>query len=183
MEQRVQPVIAIFGSGTCPPSSMEYQAAFELGRRIAERGWAVCNGGYAGTMEASARGAREAGGAVIGVTCSAFGPHDGNAFLTERTAAPTLLERLRLLVDRSHASVVLPGGTGTLLELALVWELVNKGLIASRPLVLLGDFWTPVAALIAKSQPSAVPPCVASSAGQALDILAIAISTARGHNK
>jgi len=45
----------------------------------------------------------------------------------------------------------LAGGTGTLLELAEIWELVNKGFInPAKPIVLMGDFWRPLAELMAE---------------------------------
>jgi len=54
------------------------------------------------------------------------------------------------LVRLGRAYVVLPGGTGTLLELALVWERANKGMVRGpRPLVLLGEYWRPVADRVA----------------------------------
>jgi predicted Rossmann-fold nucleotide-binding protein len=49
---------------------------------------------------------------------------------------------------------VLPGGTGTLLELAKVWELKNKGFLkADKPIILLGGFWKPLVDLIASDDP------------------------------
>ena len=48
------------------------------------------------------------------------------------------------LVELGDAYVVLKGGTGTLLELAAVWELMNKGLMQERPTIVLGDFWSGV---------------------------------------
>ena len=45
------------------------------------------------------------------------------------------------LVELGDAYVVLKGGTGTLLELAAVWEFINKGLLAAKPIVMIGDFW------------------------------------------
>src|SRR5580658_3904710 len=53
-------------------------------------------------------------------------------------------ERLFALIDRGHAFVACPGGTGTLVELAVVWEMLNKRAMAGKPLVVLGDFWQPV---------------------------------------
>lgn len=43
-----------------------------------------------------------------------------------------------------HGYVTCPGGTGTLVELAVVWEMLNKGAMAEKPLVILGEFWQPV---------------------------------------
>jgi len=48
------------------------------------------------------------------------------------------------LVRLAHGFVACKGGTGTLVELAVVWEMLNKSVIAGKPMVVLGDFWTPI---------------------------------------
>ena len=63
-------VISIFGTSRAKPGEDVYELAFELGRELVGAGFAIANGGYGGTMEASARGAIRAGGHTIGVTCS-----------------------------------------------------------------------------------------------------------------
>ena len=67
---------------------------------------------------------------------------------------------------------MLPGGTGTLLELALVWELINKRLIDPRiPLVLLGDHWTPLLPPIRAAQPHACDLATANDVPAAVSYL------------
>jgi uncharacterized protein (TIGR00730 family) len=136
-------VISVFGSSAPIEGTDAYRQAHAIGRIIAERGWTVCNGGYGGTMEASARGAAEAGGKVIGVT-SAYYRSTVNRFVTEEIRTGNVIERLLRLVELAHGYVVLPGGTGTLLELATVWEFINKGVITPRPIVVYKGFWLPV---------------------------------------
>src|SRR5262249_51205371 len=58
--------VTVFGSARTPESDPMYQAARELGRRLAEAGFAVITGGGPGIMEATNRGARDAGGLSIG---------------------------------------------------------------------------------------------------------------------
>ncbi|HEX9829152.1 MAG TPA: LOG family protein, partial [Bacteroidota bacterium] len=65
-------IITIFGSSRPVESDEEYRLAFTLGKHLAQGGFTVCNGGFAGIMEASARGAKEAHGSTIGVTVNAF---------------------------------------------------------------------------------------------------------------
>jgi uncharacterized protein (TIGR00725 family) len=167
------PVVTIFGSSTPDPASPPYQTAYELGRRIAVAGWVLCNGGYGGTMEAACKGAVEAGGQTIGVTCDAFGRPGANRFVRREVSAPSLLARLDKLVQLGDAFLALPGGTGTLLELALVWELLNKRLIARRaPLVLLGEFWAPLIPLVLAEQPEALRPELAPDLDAAVKLLA-----------
>jgi uncharacterized protein (TIGR00730 family) len=134
----------VFGSSRVPDGSDEYRQAFELGREIARRGFALCNGGFGGIMEASARGAREAGGHTIGVTTKLFRNGVPNPYIKEVIVKETLIERMMTLVELGSAYVALKGGTGTLLELAAVWEFMNKGLINEKPIVVVGGFWDPV---------------------------------------
>jgi predicted Rossmann-fold nucleotide-binding protein len=102
-------------------------------------------------MLAAAKGAAEAGGRTIGVTCRAFGRASANKYIDKEIITSTLEERLKKLVELGQAYIVLPGGTGTLLELAFVWELKNKGFIEQdKPIILVGDFWRPLAELVAK---------------------------------
>jgi hypothetical protein len=140
--------ITIFGSSLPDAESEIYETARQLGRKIAERGWVVCNGGYSGLMEASARGAREAGGHTVGVTCAVW-PAPANPWIAEEVRAPSFLERLLALIGRGDAYVVLPGGTGTLAELALVWEMMNKAALSKsvggkKPLLAMTPYWQPV---------------------------------------
>ena len=113
-------VITIFGSSRPERGSDAYEQAWDLGRGLARAGFTVCNGGYGGTMHATADGARHGGGEVIGITVKPWGPP--NELVTQRIAHPGLIERLIDLVEHGDAFVALPGGTGTLLEIALVLE-------------------------------------------------------------
>jgi len=149
-------IVTVFGSSRAEPLSPLYQRAHLLGRTVAELGWTLCNGGYGGTMEAAARGAFEAEGHTIGVICTRFGRSKANAFIQQEIPTFDLLQRLNTLIRLGRAYVVLPGGTGTLAELALTWELLNKKLITGeRPIMVLGDTWRPVVDCIAETQPSA----------------------------
>ena len=68
-----QPVVAVFGSSTLREGDPAWRAAHDLGAQLARRGCATMTGGYDGAMAATSRGAREAGGHVIGVTVDLFG--------------------------------------------------------------------------------------------------------------
>jgi uncharacterized protein (TIGR00730 family) len=136
-------VVTVFGSSKPREGDAEYETAREVGRLLAEAGFTVCNGGYGGTMEASARGAKEAGGATIGVVARIFSTAP-NPFIDRKIIEDSLVNRLMKLIDLGDAYVVLKGGTGTLVELALVWELMNKRLAAEKPILVMGGFWSPV---------------------------------------
>lgn len=136
-------VISIFGSSRPRDGEPEYQEAYALGRALAQAGYVICNGGYGGIMEASSRGAKEAGGATIGVTVDIFA-RTANHWTDREIRKSTLVDRLATLVESADGFVVLKGGTGTLLELAYVWEFINKKFMPEKPVVVYGEFWTGV---------------------------------------
>lgn len=147
-------IITIFGTGRAEPGDEIFSLAYETGKVLAQAGFAIANGGYSGTMLAAAKGAAEAGGEVIGVTCSAFQSSKANEFVTREVITQSLDERLETLIELGRAYVVLPGGTGTLLELSKVWELKNKGFLdADRPIILVGRFWKSLVDLVATDDP------------------------------
>jgi len=131
--------IVIFGSSRPCEGEVEYEKALELGRLLAEAGFTICNGGYAGTMEAAARGAKETGGRTIGVITEAFSSV-ANRWIDEVINMKTFPERLLKLIELGDAYIVLKGGTGTLVELAMVWEMMNKRMMHEKPIIVL-DFW------------------------------------------
>ncbi len=137
------PVVTIFGSSRPKPGDPEYILAYDVGRELSIAGFTVCNGGYGGIMEASARGAKNAGGNTVGIITDFF-PRKPNDWIDRTLSAKTLIERMLELVRQGNAYVVLKGGTGTLLELAAVWEFMNKGIIEHKPIVVVGDFWNGV---------------------------------------
>ncbi|HUT46184.1 MAG TPA: LOG family protein, partial [Sedimentisphaerales bacterium] len=143
-------LVTIFGTSRAVTGDTAYALAYEVGRLLAEAGFTIANGGYGGTMLAAAKGAAEAGGEIIGITCSAFKSGRANEYVTREIVTGSLDERLDTLVKLGRAYIVLPGGTGTMLELAKVWELKNKGFLkADKPIILLGGFWKPLIELIA----------------------------------
>ena len=99
-------IITVFGTGKATAGDEVFQAACEIGAGLAEKGFIVANGGYGGTMSAAAKGAREAGGEVIGVTCSAFGRSRANEYVTKEIVTDSLQQRLNKLVELGQAYVV-----------------------------------------------------------------------------
>jgi uncharacterized protein (TIGR00730 family) len=146
--------ITIFGTGRAKPGDTAYNLAYETGKLLARAGFTIANGGYGGTMLAAAKGAAEAGGQIVGVTCSAFKGSKANEYISREIVTGSLDERLETLMKIGQAYIVLPGGTGTLLELANVWELKNKGFLdADKPIILVGEFWQPLLDSIATDDP------------------------------
>jgi hypothetical protein len=136
-------IVTVFGSSRPEDGHADYSEALELGRALASADFAVCTGGYGGVMEAVSRGASESGGRVLAVTSSFFRSRT-NRWVQEETRVPTWQERLFELVRLGDGYVACKGGTGTLVELAVVWEMLNKKAIEQRPFVVLGNFWQPI---------------------------------------
>jgi uncharacterized protein (TIGR00730 family) len=140
--------VTVFGSTLPGEGSAAYAEAQRLGRLLAEAGYALSNGGYRGLMEATARGAREAGGHTVGITCALWSS-PANPWIVEEIRTQTFSERLMTLIERGDAYIALPGGTGTLAELTLAWEMMNKRTLSKtvggrKPLLVTAPYWQPV---------------------------------------
>ncbi len=136
--------VTVFGGSQPKPGSAAYEEARELGKSLAERGHTVLTGGYMGTMEASSRGAAEAGGHVIGVTCEdieVWRKSSPNKWVKEERRRKTLFERLQSLIEGCDAAIALAGGAGTLTEISLMWNLMIVESLPRRPLILVGRGW------------------------------------------
>ncbi len=139
--------ITVFGGSQPKPGEPAYQDAYHLGQLIALAGHTLLTGGYIGTMEALSRGASEAGGHVIGVTCDqieAWRPVKANAWVQEDWHLATFQERIFTLIEKCDACLALPGGIGTLAELVLTWNLLLTRILTPRPLILIGQGWPAV---------------------------------------
>lgn len=164
------PIVAVFGSSTIGPEDPEYEEGVELGRRLAQAGFAVATGGYAGVMEAVSAGAAAQGGEVIGVTAPPVFPSrpGANGHVTREIPSPSLSERIQTLVDMPDGFVVLPGSIGTLTELMMAWNIAFVAQYSSRspkPIVTVGEQWAQLVPRLAEeleTEPSYVE-CVADA--------------------
>jgi len=136
----MEKVITVFGSGFIAPKEKLYKEAIEIGKLLAENNFVVCTGGYGGLMEAVSKGAKHAGGKTYGVTVSTW-DRIPNKYIDEETKMPNLMERLTELVALGDAYVVLKGGSGTLAEIAILLELMNKRLMKEKKLIFYSSFW------------------------------------------
>ncbi len=139
--------ITVFGSSKPVETDEQYKLAYELGALLAQNGFDVCTGGFFGIMEAISKGAVENGGEAIGVTVNNWGP-DANKYLTKEIKCSSLFERINKLIETGDAFIVLQGGTGTLLELATVWELSNKGLMDNKPIACHSSMWGEIVSIM-----------------------------------
>ncbi len=140
--------IAIYGGAVLERDTPAWRKYFKLGKELALRGAVVINGGYGGVMEATAAGARSVDGITIGVTCDNLPVKEANPYILHEWKVERWDQRLLTLVWLSDGYAVLPGSSGTLVELSMVIETQLKGFIPARPIVCLGSYWKPVVSRI-----------------------------------
>jgi len=135
--------ITVFGSSLPKEGEKEFQTAYELGKKLGQNGFNVCSGGYQGIMNAVSKGAAETGAEAIGITVDIFNAAPSK-YLTKEIQCDSLFERIEKLISTGDAYIILNGGTGTLVELSIVWEYANKGLMKGKPVCCLGKMWEPI---------------------------------------
>ncbi|WP_093170427.1 TIGR00730 family Rossman fold protein [Sinosporangium album] len=134
--------VTVFGSARTKPGSPDYELGVELGRALAEHGYAVITGGGPGCMEAANRGAREAGGVSVGLGIELPFEQRMNDYVDLGVEFRYFFVRKTMFVKYASGFVTLPGGFGTLDELFEALTLVQTGKVTSFPVVLLGtEFW------------------------------------------
>lgn len=139
------PCVTVFGSARFDEDHRYYQLAREVGRALAEAGYAVMTGGGPGVMEAANRGAREAGGFSIGCNIKLPREQEPNLYLDKFIEFHYFFVRKVMLVKYSDAFVVLPGGFGTMDELFEVGTLIQTGKLERFPVVVMGrDYFRPL---------------------------------------
>mgnify|MGYP003519825655 CR=1 FL=1 len=139
--------ITIFGSSIPKQGDEEYSIAYELGKLLAQNNFSVCTGGYSGIMEAASKGAVEFGSEAVGVTVRDWKTIP-NKFLTQNIVCENLFERIQILIQSADGFVILKGGTGTLLELAVVWEFINKNILPVKPVACHSSMWQKIVGVI-----------------------------------
>jgi uncharacterized protein (TIGR00730 family) len=181
----MSPCIAVFGSSEPAPGDPLYSTARRLGEILARSGYRVATGGYGGVMEAASRGAADAGGETLGVTCSIFRDRAPNPYLGEIVETEDLHERTRELIRRSGGFVVLSGKSGTLAELTMLWALHRAGCLGRRPVVLLGGEWRHLLRHLVRAgileSPQFDVTSVADTPEEALDILRLQLDAGSAH--
>jgi uncharacterized protein (TIGR00730 family) len=143
----MQKTITVFGSSKPIETDEQYKLAYELGSQLAKKGFNVCTGGFFGIMEAVSKGAVENATAAIGIIVDNWGGA-ANKFVTREIKCNTLFERIDKLISTGDGYVILQGGTGTLLELAAVWELSNKGLMDNKPIACHSSMWEEITSIM-----------------------------------
>jgi len=137
-----RPVVTVFGSARLGEGHPFYDLTRNLGRSLAEQGFAVMTGAGPGLMEAANRGCQEAGGLSIGANIHLPSEQKHNAYLDKHVEFEHFFVRKVMLVKMSCAFVAMPGGFGTLDEVFETVTLMQTGKIDPFPLVCMGtEFW------------------------------------------
>lgn len=139
--EKALPLIAVFGGAAAIKGDEAWGLSYEIGKELGRRKAAVINGGYGGVMEASAKGVVETGGVSVGVTCANLSLNAPNKYIQNEWHLDRWDQRLLALIWLADGYVVMPGSSGTLVELSMVIETQGKGFVPARPVVCVGDYW------------------------------------------
>jgi uncharacterized protein (TIGR00730 family) len=140
---RIKPSVSIFGSARTEPSHPYYKLTEDIARRLSDAGFSVVSGGGPGIMEAANRGAHAGKSPSIGLNIQL--PHEQatNRYQDISLYFRHFFSRKVMFVKYAAAYVVLPGGFGTLDELAEILTLVQTGKTRRIPIILVhSPFWT-----------------------------------------
>jgi len=129
--------VAIFGNANAKPNSYEWDIALNLGEELSNRGYNVVTGGYSGVMEAAYINAKD-NIEKIGVILKDTQP---NQYVNKVIVVDDYISRLLKLVEIADIYIVLPGGTGTLLEFSMVWALKERNLLGDKKIIVMGEEW------------------------------------------
>lgn len=139
------PAIGVFGSARTKKNTPLWQAGVEIGRRLAEAGYAAITGGGPGIMEAVNKGAARAGGVSVGLGIELPFEQSLNKHVTLGINFRYFFARKVMFLKYSRGFVVMPGGLGTFDELFEALTLVQTQKVTSFPIVLYGrDYWEPL---------------------------------------
>lgn len=136
------PAVSVYGSARIPPGSPYYVLSERIGRKLSDAGFAVISGGGPGVMEAANKGAHAGKSLSIGLAIDL--PHEkpDAQYLDISLRFRHFFARKVALVKHADAVVVMPGGIGTLDELAEVMTLMQTKKSRRVPIILVGsEFW------------------------------------------
>jgi hypothetical protein len=152
VEQIDRPAVTVFGSARIREGQPEYEQARDMGRRLAEAGFAVVTGGGPGAMEAANRGARDAGGLSVGFNIELPHEQHSNPYIDIGLTFNHFYARKTMFVKPAEGFVIFPGGFGTLDELFEALTLIQTGKVLHFPVVLFDSrFWQPLLEWISES--------------------------------
>jgi uncharacterized protein (TIGR00730 family) len=137
--------VTIFGSARARPGSYVYNEVKRVAAALAEMGCDIITGGGPGLMQAANEGAAAANAPErnrsVGIRVDLPFEQEVNPFVEQAFEHKTFFTRLHHFVLTSDAFVVAPGGIGTVLELMMIWQLLQVRHVHDTPLILVGKMW------------------------------------------
>ena len=148
----IYPAVSVFGSASIREGNPVYDLGRQVGRLLAESGFAVITGGGPGAMEAANRGAMEAGGKSVGLSIQLPREQASNPYTNVKLNFRYFFVRKVMFVKYAMAYVILPGGFGTMDELFEAMTLIQTHRIKPFPVIMLGkDYWKDLVSWIKKT--------------------------------
>jgi uncharacterized protein (TIGR00730 family) len=136
--------VTVFGSARTQPGHWVYGEVRQMCAGLSALGCDIVTGGGPGLMEAANRGAAEgdpdAAADSIGIRVHLPFEQHANPFVEQAFEHETFFTRLHQFVLMSDAYIVAPGGIGSLLEAAMIWQLLQVRHL-DVPLVFAGPMW------------------------------------------
>jgi uncharacterized protein (TIGR00730 family) len=137
--------VTIFGSARAQPGTYVYNEVKRVATALADMGCDIITGGGPGLMQAANEGAAAANAPErnrsVGIRVDLPFEQDVNPFVQQAFEHKTFFTRLHHFVLASDAFVVAPGGIGTVLELMMIWQLLQVRHVQEAPLILVGKMW------------------------------------------
>ncbi|MCG7899113.1 MAG: TIGR00730 family Rossman fold protein, partial [Candidatus Thiodiazotropha weberae] len=133
---QISPSVSFFGSARTPRDHPHYALAEEIARLLSDSGFSVVSGGGPGIMEAANKGAFEGKSTSIGLNIQLPMEQSGNPYQDISLNFRHFFARKVMFVKHASAYVVLPGGFGTLDEMAEILTLVQTGKTRKIPIIL-----------------------------------------------
>ena len=134
--------VAIFGSARAQPGTFVYEEVRRTAAAFASMGCDIVTGGGPGLMQAANEGAKSAGATgSLGIRVELPFEQHANPFVEQAFVHETFFTRLHHFVLASDAFVVVPGGIGTVLEMLMIWQLLQVRHVKDVPLILVGKMW------------------------------------------
>jgi len=148
--------VTFFGCSQLKPGDVDYDAAYQTAKLLAQNGYLIINGGGPGVMKASSEGAKAGGGKTIGVS---FNPKDVTHFegrdpsnlVDQEILVDNYVLRTLKLLELGDVYVIFNGGTGTISEFGMAWGLAKLYFGHHKPLLLYGTFWHEIMETFAKN--------------------------------
>lgn len=136
--------VAVWGSSRTEPDSGLYKSIEEMGRELSKDGWVVVTGGGPGNMEAANKGALEVcpEGDICSIAQAIHLPFEEavNSYVQQYEKHQEFFSRLKTFSE-CDAFIITPGGIGTLLEMALIYQLVQVNHVPDKTIICVGRMW------------------------------------------